>query len=68
MLVQRAASEGTEGSGRVQSVPMRAVKGSLGLSHKIEVYQIGRLSLGLMARFGVPVGGRVMKQRAVAEF
>ena len=31
----------------------------------IEVYRIGRPSLGLLAHLGVPVGGRVRKLRAV---
>ena len=44
---------------------MRAVKGSLGHSLKIVGQRIGRPSLGLMARPGVPVGGRVRKLRAV---
>jgi hypothetical protein len=32
-----------------------------------EVSRIGRPSLGLMARLGVPVGGRVRKLRAVGD-
>ena len=45
---------------------MRALKGSLGHSLQERHKEFGRPSLGLMARLGVPVGGRVRKQRAVA--
>ena len=34
---------------------------------KMEVWQTGRPSSGLMARLGVPVGGRVSKLRAVED-
>ncbi len=44
---------------------MRAVKGDLGHSLERDVKRSGRPSLGLMARLGVPVGGRVRKPRAV---
>ena len=46
---------------------MRAVKGDLGHSLERDVKRSGRLSLGLMARLGVPVGGRVRKPRAVED-
>jgi hypothetical protein len=46
---------------------MRAVKGSLGHSPKFKVGKIERPSLGLRARLGVPVGGRVRKSRAVED-
>jgi hypothetical protein len=45
---------------------MRAVKDSL-TAPLGQMGKIGRPSLGLMARLGVPVGGRVRKRRAVED-
>ena len=46
---------------------MRAVKGTLGHSLNVRLKRIRRPSPGLMARLGVPVGGRVRKLRAVED-
>ena len=46
---------------------MRAVKGSLGHSFQERHKKTGRPSLGLLARLGVPVGGRVRTLRAVED-
>jgi hypothetical protein len=42
---------------------MRAVKGSLGRSFQERHKEFGRSLLGLLARLGVSVGGRVKKLR-----
>jgi hypothetical protein len=46
---------------------MRAVKGNLDRSLYCNVGKIGKPSPGLMARLGVPVGGRVKKLCAVED-
>jgi len=78
VLVQRAVSEGGEGSRqtillargtrtiRLCSLDARS-EGQSGDSPEGEVRKIGRPSHGLLARLGVPVGGRVRKLRAVED-
>jgi len=46
---------------------MRAVKGSLTTPYQRGEERIRRASPGLVARLGVPVGGRVKKLRAVGD-
>src|SRR6266550_7073006 len=59
LLAERARSECARS--------MRAVKGSLTTSYQRGEERIRRASPGLVARLGVPVGGRVKKLRAVRD-
>jgi len=76
VLAQRAVSEEQEGSSQTILLARRTrtiklcssdarSEGQSGRSPGGEVGKIGRPSPGLMARLGVPVGGRVRKLRAV---
>ena len=79
MLVQRAASEGREGSRQTILLARgtRTIRrcsfdarseGQFGNSPEGKLRKVGRASPGLMARLGVPAGGRVRRLSKVETF